>query len=242
MSDLGKPEGSNANPVPDSNAMEDDTSSPHSVPPHVSLGDTSKKKSLQWDEDNLLSNAAEMERAGPRMKIDEPKTPFVGSETGSSTSGSAHQSPPESPHFIPGENLVGFQSLEQGIRRSGTNTPSDTHSSAGSAGRSVHISDEIATSGGSSPRSREEFAARRRAHYKNEARVRTEEWRRRVYEEEEEDDGDGIEKEASLENHHPGNATEDMDTQRPNGVAEGRTQPHGGDSMTNGHSEESGSG
>lgn len=150
-------------------------------PPTVS--EAPKKKSrLHWDEENLLNNAAEMEKAGPRMKIDEPKTPFAGSETGSSTSGSAHQSPPESPSFIPGEHLVGFQTLEQGIGRGSTNTPSESASSVGSAGRSVQISDENIVSVGSSPRSREEFNARRRAHYRNEAKW-MEEWRRNACEE-----------------------------------------------------------
>lgn len=147
------------------------------------LEDASKKTSrLQWDEENLMSNAAEMERAGPRMKIDEPKTPFTGgSENGSSTSGSAHQSPPESPSFIPREQLVGFVALEQRINPvagptpSSTGNASDGASSAGSAARSVHISDDnVEASAGSSPRSRELFAARRKAHYRNEARVK--EW------------------------------------------------------------------
>lgn len=131
------------------------------------LSETSKKKSrLQWDEDNLISNAQEMERAGPRMKIDEPKTPYVASEAGSSTSGSAHQSPPESPFFMPGEELHGFGTLEDSMR----GASSDGASSAGSAGRSVHIDEGAFSSGGSSPRSKEIFAARRKAHYRNEAR------------------------------------------------------------------------
>lgn len=142
-------------------------------PPLLSEG-SRKKSRLQWDEENLMLNAAEMERAGPRMKIDEPKTPFNnGSENGSSTSGSAHQSPPESPSFIPRDRLVGFGALEQGIGSS-TGNLSDAAStgSAGSAGRSVQISDDnLAISAGSSPRSRELFAARRKAHYRNEARV-----------------------------------------------------------------------
>lgn len=167
--------------------------------------EVSKKKSrLQWDEENLMLNAAEMERTGPRMKIDEPKTPYnasSASENGSSTSGSAHQSPPESPSFIPRERLVGFNALEQHIepppstctttvpatangtdddggggggssgRASGGNM-SDGASSVGSGARSVHISDDnIGASAGSSPRTKELFAMRRRAHYRNEARV-----------------------------------------------------------------------
>lgn len=121
-----------------------------------------------------MSNAAEMERAGPRMKIDEPKTPYAAtSENGSSTSGSAHQSPPESPSFIPRDQLVGFGALEQKIDRAGN--ASDGASSTGSGSRCVHISDDnLQASGGSSPRSRELFAARRKAHYRNEARVK--EW------------------------------------------------------------------
>lgn len=155
------------------------------------LGETTKKKSrLQWDEENLIHNAAEMERAGPRMKIDEPKTPYnmLSSENGSSTSGSAHQSPPESPSFIPREHLVGFGALEQGIRRrNSTGNTSDGASSVSSAGRSVHIDDNREASAGSSPRSRELFAARRRAHYRNEARVK--EWIR-VNEYNDDDDSD----------------------------------------------------
>lgn len=138
-----------------------------------SLTEATKKKSrLQWDEDNLISNAQEMERAGPRMKIDEPKTPYVCSETGSSTSGSAHQSPPESPYFLPTDQLHGFGTLEDSMR--GGRDPaasSDGASSAGSAGRSVHIDDAALSSGGSSPKSKELFAARRKAHYRNEARL-----------------------------------------------------------------------
>lgn len=138
-----------------------------------SLTEATKKKSrLQWDEDNLISNAQEMERAGPRMKIDEPKTPYVCSETGSSTSGSAHQSPPESPYFLPTDQLHGFGTLEDSMR--GGRDPgasSDGASSVGSAGRTVHIDDAAFSSGGSSPKSRELFAARRKAHYRNEARL-----------------------------------------------------------------------
>lgn len=142
-----------------------------------SLGESTKKKSrLQWDEENLIHNAAEMERAGPRMKIDEPKTPYnmLSSENGSSTSGSAHQSPPESPSFIPRDRLVGFGALEQGIlrRRNSTGNTSDGASSASSAGRSVHIDDNLGASAGSSPKSSDVFVARRRAHYRNEARVK----------------------------------------------------------------------
>lgn len=168
------------------------------------LAEGSKKKSrLQWDEENLMLNAAEMERAGPRMKIDEPKTPYNASETGSSASESVQHSPPESPSFIPTDRLVGFGALEQNIGQSKTSpgpagvsgngtssagsgsggggggssgigggNVSDGASSVGSGGRSVHISDDnLGASAGSSPRSRELFASRRRAHYRNEARV-----------------------------------------------------------------------
>jgi Protein phosphatase inhibitor 2 (IPP-2) len=112
-----------------------------------------KKPRLQWDEDNLLSNALEKER-NPYPKIDEPKTPYhalSGSEGGSS-SGSAPQSP-GSPAFIPRDQLVGFADLE----RSASRTSSDGHP------RSVQIAEDAgASSGGdSSPRSREEFKAKR---------------------------------------------------------------------------------
>lgn len=138
------------------------------VPSSPTLSETPKKKSrLQWDEQNLLSNALEMERTGPRMKIDEPKTPFVLSETGSSTSGSAHQSPPESPSFIPTEQLLGFQSLENHIPVNSNPALSDDSTSTHT--RAVHIKDDSVHSGGSSPRSRQEFEARRKAHYRNEA-------------------------------------------------------------------------
>ncbi|PXF41412.1 hypothetical protein BWQ96_08910 [Gracilariopsis chorda] len=161
-------------------------------PPSVS--EAPKKKSrLHWDEQNLISNALEMERSGPRMKIDEPKTPFVGSETGSSTSGSVLQSPPESPSFIPGERLVGFQSLENSMPKNAPATSSDGASSAGSTGRSVHIRDTTTFSGGSSPRSREEFEARRKAHYRNEARVSLALWSGKVLEDSDDDKDDGSE-------------------------------------------------
>ncbi|CAN8075323.1 unnamed protein product [Agarophyton chilense] len=164
---------------------------PNPRSPHSSLSEAPKKKSrLHWDEQNLISNALEMERSGPRMKIDEPKTPFVGSETGSSTSGSAHQSPPESPSFIPGERLVGFQTLENSMPKSGPSASPDGASSAGSTGRSVHIMDGSAVSGGSSPRSKEEFEARRRAHYRNEARVSLELWRSKTAKDDVEQESD----------------------------------------------------
>lgn len=38
------------------------------------FSESGSKRSLQWDEDNLIVNEAEKV---PRMKIDEPKTPFV---------------------------------------------------------------------------------------------------------------------------------------------------------------------
>jgi hypothetical protein len=119
-----------------------------------------KKPRLQWDEDNLLSNALEKER-NPYPKIDEPKTPYhalSGSEGGSS-SGSAPQSP-GSPAFIPRDQLVGFADLE----RSASRTSSDGHP------RSVQIAEDAgASSGGdSSPRSREEFKAKRKQHYRDE--------------------------------------------------------------------------
>lgn len=138
--------------------------------------DNSKKKPrLQWDEENLTSNALEMEKAAPRMKIDEPKTPFVASsENGSSTSGSTPQSP-GSPSFMPHDHLVGFKSLEDDmkVRHNRAPTSSDGASSAGSTGqRSVHIADVPGmSSGGSSPRAKEQFAAKRKLHYKNEARL-----------------------------------------------------------------------
>jgi Protein phosphatase inhibitor 2 (IPP-2) len=119
-----------------------------------------KKPRLQWDEDNLLSNALEKER-NAYPKIDEPKTPYhalSGSEGGSS-SGSAPQSP-GSPAFISRDQLVGFTDLE----RSASRTSSDGHA------RSVQIAEDAgASSGGdSSPRSREEFEAKRKQHYRDE--------------------------------------------------------------------------
>lgn len=173
-----------------------DPSDPTPPPPPLpaaklsSLSETSKKKSrLQWDEDNLISNAQEMERAGPRMKIDEPKTPYVqGSETGSSTSGSARPSPPESPSFIPGERLVGFRSLEASMNAPGAS--SDGASSTGSAGRSVQIMEDVGySSGSSSPKSKEIFAVRRKAHYRNEFRP-TKDFRMSENGDEDDDDDD----------------------------------------------------
>lgn len=228
--------GSKSDVRPTDSAQNQNASSARPGSSQPTLDEGSKKKSrLQWDEENLMSNAIEMERAGPRMKIDEPKTPFVGSETGSSTSGSAHQSPPESPSFIPGEQLVGFQTLERNMRRGGGGTPSDGASSVGSTGRNVQISDDLAQSGGSSPRSREEFAAKRKAHYHMEARNRMEEWRKRVYDEEEGDDeGDGVEKEAAA----AAAAIDEMGADKTNGEnGFADIHPNGGDThvMMNGH-------
>ena len=126
-----------------------------------------KKTRLQWDEENLTLNALEMERH-PKMKIDEPKTPFAqpASEAGSSTSGSAPSSP--APYFIPKDRLTGFQALEKAAAE-------QTGSTAGPNGyfsitRSVQIVDEREPSGaGSSSVSNVEFESKRRKHYANEA-------------------------------------------------------------------------
>jgi hypothetical protein len=127
------------------------------------VGSRNKKKKprLHWDEQNLLSNALEKER-NAYPKIDEPKTPYhtlSGSEGGSS-SGSAPQSP-GSPAFIARDHLVGFDNLVQVV---------SSGSSADGQPRSVHIiEDPGASSGGdSSPRSREEFEAKRKQHYRAE--------------------------------------------------------------------------
>lgn len=136
------------------------------------------------------------------MKIDEPKTPYVqGSETGSSTSGSARTSPPESPSFIPGERLVGFRSLEASMN--GPGTSSDGASSTGSAGRSVQIMEDVGlSSGGSSPKSKEIFAARRKAHYRNEFRARKD-FR---MDDDDEDDNDNDDDNGDVEDEEDGEA------------------------------------
>ncbi|KAI0564852.1 Protein phosphatase inhibitor 2 (IPP-2) [Gracilaria domingensis] len=224
------------NPPPSANTDPEELQSssstmpePNPRPSQPSLSEAPKKKSrLHWDEQNLISNALEMERNGPRMKIDEPKTPFVASETGSSTSGSAHQSPPESPSFIPGERLVGFQSLENSMPKNGP-LSSDGASSAGSTGRSVQIKDGSVLSGGSSPRSKEEFEARRKAHYRNEARVSLELWRNKMLKEDEEFDS---------EDSGDCNGTEDNKELRPNGVPAPKL--NGGSSRSSDSEEESG--
>ncbi len=128
-----------------------------------------KKARLHWDEENLTLNALEMERT-PRMKIDEPKTPYVhgaGSEAGSSTSGSAPHSP-GSPAvaFIPQERLQGFESLEDNIGGANGRANSGSNST-----RSVQIVEDVVRSNGSSPRSSSDFAAKRKRHYANEARL-----------------------------------------------------------------------
>lgn len=133
-----------------------------------------KKPRLQWDEENLIHNALEMER-NAYPKIDEPKTPFhasSGSEGGSVSSGSAPHSP-GSPAFLSRDNLVGFSEVEQSARVGRPNTGptlSEGRGSSDGPARSVHISEDAgASSGGeSSPRSREEFEMKRKNHYKKE--------------------------------------------------------------------------
>lgn len=133
-----------------------------------------KKPRLQWDEENLMHNALEMERSA-YPKIDEPKTPFhasSGSEGGSVSSGSAPHSP-GSPAFISRDNLVGFSEVEQTarvVRQNSTPSSADGRGSADGPSRSVHILEDTgASSGGeSSPRSKEEFENKRKNHYKKE--------------------------------------------------------------------------
>jgi Protein phosphatase inhibitor 2 (IPP-2) len=139
---------------------EDEVTDPTTTASGAEPRASKKKPRLQWDEQNLLSNALEKER-NAYPKIDEPKTPYhamSGSEGGSSSS-SAPQSP-GSPAFLPRDQLVGFADLE----RNSSRISSDGNS------RSVHISEDPgASSGGeSSPRSREEFEAKRKQHYRDE--------------------------------------------------------------------------
>lgn len=126
-----------------------------------------KKTRLQWDEENLTLNALEMERH-PKMKIDEPKTPFAqpASEAGSSTSGSAPSSP--APYFIPRDRLTGFQALEKAAAEESGSTAG--LSSGSRITRSVQIVDEREMSAdGASSVPNVEFEAKRRKHYANEA-------------------------------------------------------------------------
>ena len=130
-----------------------------------------KKTRLQWDEENLTLNALEMERH-PKMKIDEPKTPYAqpASEAGSSTSGSAPSSP--APYFIPRDRLTGFQALEKAAAE-------ETGSTGGSfrITRSVQILDEREPStDGASSVPNAEFEAKRRRHYAKEAVFMRSEW------------------------------------------------------------------
>ena len=125
----------------------------------------SKKQRLQWDEENLRSNELEIERNPPRMRIDEPKTPYhPASEAGSSTSGSAPQSP-GSPAWIERDHLVGFKSALKDYKISrGEESAGSASDGRGSAGKSVHIVEGLPTSRGSSG----EFERKRKLHYRNE--------------------------------------------------------------------------
>jgi Protein phosphatase inhibitor 2 (IPP-2) len=116
-----------------------------------------KKPRLQWDEQNLLSNALDKAKNNyPR--IDEPKTPFHTGSEGSVSSGSA----PGSPAFLSREQLVGFADLEH--------PQSSDDASLGASHRSVHIAEDASASSGgdSSPRSKVEFESKRKSHYKSE--------------------------------------------------------------------------
>eukprot|EP00172_Hildenbrandia_rubra_P001329 Plantae.Rhodophyta-Hildenbrandia_rubra.ctg1870.p2 GENE.Plantae.Rhodophyta-Hildenbrandia_rubra.ctg1870~~Plantae.Rhodophyta-Hildenbrandia_rubra.ctg1870.p2 ORF type:complete len:233 (-),score=44.77 Plantae.Rhodophyta-Hildenbrandia_rubra.ctg1870:1016-1714(-) len=129
--------------------------------------DRSRKQRLHWDEENLRSNELEIERNPPKMRIDEPKTPYhASSEAGSSTSGSAPQSP-GSPTWIERDKLVGFGSAEKNFKaKGGASSGSAGKGSAnGSSGtKSVHIVEDPRHSRGSSG----EFERKRKLHYHNE--------------------------------------------------------------------------
>mmetsp|Transcript_27200 Transcript_27200/g.105907 ORF Transcript_27200/g.105907 Transcript_27200/m.105907 type:complete len:183 (-) Transcript_27200:1660-2208(-) len=112
-----------------------------------------KKSRLHWDEANLEENWKEVQR-NPKMKIDEPKTPYhrPQSDSESWTAGSSRgDSEPPSPSqmvWMDEKQLEGFESLEK------------------------QMNEQQGSSSGSTPRSRshEEFLQMRRKFYHREFR------------------------------------------------------------------------
>ncbi|KAA8495992.1 hypothetical protein FVE85_2147 [Porphyridium purpureum] len=103
-----------------------------------------RKKSLKWDETNLKLNAEEMILNPPKMKIDEPKTPFVASED--------LPSEHEEPEVIHHSKLQGFSEAETDYHE--TKMTKRTKSSGSSTTATPH--------------SREEFIRMRKDHYHHE--------------------------------------------------------------------------